>query len=176
MMKTNDSLLPGRDTMPVWPFDLIADGIYYKHVRGTNQLTVTSSGNNRFEYRGDFIIPRKVTYREREYQVTGIGEDAFSYSAIFFIEIPDCITSIGADAFRACTGLTSITIPKNVSSIGQFAFFDCSSLKEIRVEAPVPPICEEKVFEYVPKTCKLIVPENSKKAYREAAEWKDFSF
>ncbi|GHV29690.1 hypothetical protein FACS1894177_00990 [Bacteroidia bacterium] len=176
MMETNDSLLPDRDTMPVWPFDLIVDGIYYKHVRSTNQVIVTSSDNNRFEYREDFIIPRKVTYREREYQVTGIGKDAFSYSAIFFIEIPDCVTNIGDGAFRACTGLTSITISKNVSNIGKFAFFDCNLLKEIRVEAPVPPICGEKVFEFIPKTCKLIVPENSKKAYRGAAEWKNFLF
>jgi hypothetical protein len=278
MMETNDSLLPDRNAEPVWPFDLIVDGIYYKHIRGTNQVTVTSSDNNRFEYRGDFNIPRKVTYREREYQVTGIGEYAFSYSAIFFIEIPDCITGIGEDAFHSCSGLatisipesvksignraffgcnglksivlpksvttvgiapfyncsrlesivvavenpaymdidgvlftkdkttllayppgkkgsyaipegvttiashafksciylTSIIIPKNVSIIGRSAFEDCESLAEIRIDAPVPPTCGKEAFDHIFKTSKLIMPEGSEKAYREAAEWKNF--
>ena len=32
------------------------------------------------------------------------------------------VTSIGVDAFRDCTGLTSVTIPNGVTSIGTRAF------------------------------------------------------
>jgi len=155
-----------------WPFDLEVDGICYRYIRGTNQIMVTSS-LNLFEYRGDFIIPHKVTYREREYIVTAIGENAFYNTAIFTINMPDSITRFGDCAFKFSTGLENITIPKNVQSIGDFAFKNCNGLMEIIVEAPVPPICGEEVFENIPKTCKLIVPEASLTAYREAAEWKN---
>ena len=41
------------------------------------------------------------------------------------------VTSIGANAFRGCTGLTSVTIPDSVTSIGKSAFYNCTGLKEV---------------------------------------------
>jgi len=41
--------------------------------------------------------------------------------------------SIGSDAFRGCSGLTSITIPNSVTSVGRDAFYDCSSLTSITI-------------------------------------------
>lgn len=38
---------------------------------------------------------------------------------------------VGADAFKGCTNLKSITIPNSVTSIGSDAFKDCSSLESI---------------------------------------------
>ena len=43
------------------------------------------------------------------------------------------VTSIGEDAFKYHSGLTSITIPKGVTSIGDYALSGCSSLEAIQV-------------------------------------------
>ena len=42
------------------------------------------------------------------------------------VVIKDGVTSIGRNAFRGCTGLTSVSIPDSVTSIGDNAFSNCS--------------------------------------------------
>jgi hypothetical protein len=45
------------------------------------------------------------------------------------------VTGIGSQAFRGCTGLTSITIPKSVAHISLGAFSDCYDLQpEVRAD------------------------------------------
>ena len=57
--------------------------------------------------------------------------------------IPNSVTSIGNNAFRNCSGLTSVTIPNSVTSIGEGAFFGCSGLTSVTIPNSVTSIGSE---------------------------------
>ena len=85
-----------------------ADGktIYYNYINNGTELEVTFLGSSydySKEYQGNVAIPEEVTYMNRTRKVTSIGDDAF----------------------RGCSGLTSVTIPNSVTSIGGSAFREC---------------------------------------------------
>ena len=91
----------------------------------------------------DVVIPSTVTYRNKDYSIVAIGDNAFEDRDIKSVVIPDgvkeigsyafygcrfsslnipaSVEDIGASAFRAC-GLRSIIIPENVKEIGSWAF------------------------------------------------------
>ena len=56
------------------------------------------------------------------------------------VTIPSGVTSIGYQAFSACTSLTSVTIPSDVTSIGDWAFYYCSGLTSVSIPSGVTSI------------------------------------
>ena len=110
--------------------------------------SVTSIGEDAF-----YMVPNIVYYRNTSgsyfwgaRSLNGYIEDGLVYenssktkllacpaSRVGAVVIQDSVTSIGLDAFRGCTGLTSITIPDSVTSIGYRAFYDCRSLTSIMI-------------------------------------------
>ena len=127
-----------------------ADGvtIYYNYINNSTELAVTyrgsSSSDYSNEYTGNVVIPKSVTYNEKTYSVTSIGELAFyRCSGLTSITIPNSVTSIGFDAFKYCTGLTSITIPFGVTSIDEEVFEGCSGLISITIHPNITNIGKE---------------------------------
>ena len=49
------------------------------------------------------------------------------------VKIGDCVTSIGAGAFKACTILSSATISDSVTNIGNYAFNECYELSSVNI-------------------------------------------
>ena len=59
--------------------------------------------------------------------------------------IPEGVTEIGAQAFKGCTGLTSVTLPSTLQSIGSEAFAGCTGLKDT-VEIPPDTSVKDDAF------------------------------
>ena len=71
---------------------------------------------------------------------SAISQNEINITNLVSVEIGDCVTSIGNNAFRNCSGLTSITIPDSVTSIGQGAFRDCGGLTSCTIGSGVTSI------------------------------------
>jgi hypothetical protein len=110
--------------------------------------------------------------------VTHIGQGAFEdCSSLTSITIPNSVTSIGDQAFFNCESLTSIIIPGSVTSIGDIVFQECSRLTSIHEQNKNPANINLSgmALRYIPTTCTLYVPKNSKRLYEAADQWKDFT-
>jgi len=72
--------------------------------------------------------------------VTSIGEDAFrSCSGLTSVNISNSLTDIGR-VFIECSGLEAVTIPEGVESIGESAFYGCTSLTSLTISQSVTSI------------------------------------
>ena len=128
----------------VWAYDIEVNGIYY-NITSTTDLTVEvtrkSDDITDKRYSGDFVIPSTITYKSKTFTVTSIGNNAFRYcSSLTSVTIPNSVTSIGESAFEYCRGLTSVLIPNSVTSIGGCAFIDCTGLTSITIPNSVTSI------------------------------------
>jgi len=79
--------------------------------------------------------------------VTSIGNNAFrSKTGLTSVTIPDSVIRIGVEAFRSCPSLTNIAIGMNVASIESGAFEECASLTKVTIPSSVTNIGPYHVF------------------------------
>ena len=90
---------------------------------------------------GAFEGCRSLTSIDIPDGVTSIGADAFAGCSLTSIDIPDGVTIIQSGTFAGCR-MTSINIPDGVTSIGASAFSDCSSLVSIELPDGLDSIAE----------------------------------
>lgn len=117
-----------------------------------------------FSYDGKVLIAypsRQDTAYNVPEGVEEIGDSAFggalTNSFVTDIVFPDSLKVIGADAFRGCSGLESITIPDSVIRIESAAFYECRNLKNVVIGNGVKCI-QSHVFAWCENLRNLILP------------------
>ena len=125
-------------TMFAWDYELVQIGDLYYNLDATSQTAEVAVNGNAS---GEIIIPSSVTYNSVSYSVTSIGMEAFrDCTGLTSVTIGNSVTSIGKYAFLGCTDLISITIPNSVTSIGFGAFRSCTGLTSVTIPNSVTSI------------------------------------
>lgn len=115
----------------------------------TGEGTVEVSGADSKDASGepvtDYVIPEKVENGGVSYSVTAIGEEAFHWSDLKSVTLPQTIESIKRSAFNTARNLTSITLPAGLKHIGEYAF-DYAGLTSIKIPDSVEDIGDNAFF------------------------------
>ena len=114
-------------------FEAITDpNIYITYEYDDDNLTATVTGLTDNTLSGALLIPGTIQNDNKTYTVTAIAVEAFkNCTGLTSITTPHTLETIGEKAFESCTGMTSVVIGRNVKSIGDFAFSQCDNLVNI---------------------------------------------
>ena len=86
---------------------------------------------NNIRYDPILVIPDSVSYEDKKYVVTEIGDSAFYYYAkIKNIQLPSTIKTIGNGAFYY-SSIEEINLPEGLTVIADNAFSGCKSLDNV---------------------------------------------
>lgn len=163
----DDEPQPTAPTLDVYEEKIEIDGLYYNfHGKEAGMSYAGRTGNNKYTYKGDVIIPPFVKYYGQSYPVTSIDDLAFADSK----------------------DMTSITIPSSVTKFnGSSNFWNCYALRSIYCYGTNAPKCTytdtfgcysgggladtpDDIYNY----CVLHVPNGRKEEYASATVWRKF--
>ena len=129
-----------------WSADFEYDNFAY---RLNDDGTVTMVYNDySWSVSGPVVIPDRVLYQGRYYNVTAIDEAFYDNKNITSVTIGKNIKTIGPHSFYFCSGLQgTFTIPEGVTSIGNFAFSNCSGLTGVVIPKSLESMGEYAFYE-----------------------------
>ncbi len=76
--------------------------------------------------------------------------------------------------FANNSDLKTLTIGGDVTTVNANSFYNCTGLTAVHSKNPTPPTAGSNCFYDVYNTCKLYVPGGAETKYKAAAEWKKF--
>ncbi len=119
--------------------EALTSGDYEYEVNDEDQVTITKYNGSESE----ITIPDRIN----EKVVNSIGENAFKgNTTITSVVIPKGVTTIELYAFYNCNKLISVSIPDSVTVIRGAVFTGCSSLKSIAIPNGVTSIGKETFY------------------------------
>lgn len=122
------------------------------------------------------ICPERKTEVALPNSLTTVGVNAFrNCSSLTSIPLPGTLTAIENTAFSGCSGLTSITLPSSLTAIGILAFSRCAALTSIQMQCMTPIECTPAFSEDVLKNAILYIPQGTLAAYKAVEPWKNFA-
>ena len=105
---------------------------YFNYFLSVEQKEAYLHGFSANTYSNNLVIPSNVVYEGVTYDVTMIGNAAFSgCSSLTSITIPSSVISIDPEAFMECTNLRTVTFSEGIRSIDMSVFSGCTSLTQI---------------------------------------------
>ena len=141
----NDCPVPASlaDDYLAWAGMKDANGyIYALNDGGTSYSIIGYEGSET-----ELVLPAE--YKEKP--VTKVGDRAFKGSAITYMTIPDCYTSIGTEAFANCSSLVYLNMGKGVTSSYTDWLKGCSKLASLIVDNDNTAYCapsEKVLYDY----------------------------
>lgn len=141
----------------------IGDDAFY----GCSSLTSVTINSNAIlskYYSEDNNLKNIFGEQVKEYiigdNVIGIDFNAFrNCSGLTSVTIGNSVTCIGQSAFRGCSGLTSVTIPNSVTIIAPSAFSSCSGLTSVTIGNSVTSI-GSYAFHYCSGLTSITIPSS----------------
>lgn len=129
-------------------------------VTGYHPYTTYNNSSYRNDLIGEVIIPDTVSYNNKVYTVTCIGDRAFwRCHKMTSVTLPSSVERIEAGAFDSCLALSSLTIPRNVKYIGGGIVVRCNNLDTINYLADS---CVADAFIYPNINARVIIGNNVK--------------
>lgn len=178
------SKMPAEDVVVTGTFKQIGYSIddYIYVINGNNATCAKGSPDD-----GELIVSPVIVIENNTYNVTSIGDYAFSYnSGITSVTIPDGVTSIGNSAFEGCSSVMSLTLGKDIESIGSRAFAGIARSASVRKRASGSPLVVECHAESLPdaslnsfedtpiESAVLMVKDDLVYMYKAIAPWYRF--
>ena len=115
-------------------------------------------------------VPTAVTYNDKTYTVTVIGDNSLRNSNIKHVVLPEGIKKLGQSCFNY--ELKVVNIPSTVDEIYQNCFSGCSSQLKVQVDAQIPTTYGDI---NLPSGATLYMSDDLKASYSGDEYWNQFT-
>lgn len=116
------------------------NGLFYKLNDSTKEAKVIGTTTS-----GDVVIESIIPYKNVDYIVTTIGENAFNGVFMNSIKFPNSLKTIEKGAFDG-TGFINISLPEGIEKLGYNAFARCEYLKKVHLPSTLKDVSEDFIF------------------------------